>query len=152
MTEFSNFLLQIESQRCGSKKFRWFSIIFVLNYDVFKSKSPCFLLNKNINFINETESKMENPTHIDWWIFPFSSYRNRRLKIKLWWVWVRKRKKSAFFVDYFVQRKFFFNICVLSECIVYWINIQNRYTFTYQKILLHTLLLLVPGYTPVLNF
>ena len=29
-----------------------------------KSKSPCFLLNKNINFAkNETESKMENPTH-----------------------------------------------------------------------------------------
>ena len=29
------------------------------NYDVLKSKSPCFLLKKNINFIkSETESKM----------------------------------------------------------------------------------------------
>ena len=28
------------------------------------SKSPCILLNKNINFNkNEAESKMENPTH-----------------------------------------------------------------------------------------
>ena len=33
-------------------------------YDVFKSKSPCILLNKIINFSkSETESKMENPTH-----------------------------------------------------------------------------------------
>ena len=34
------------------------------NYYVLKSKSPYILLNKNINFNkNETESKMENPTH-----------------------------------------------------------------------------------------
>ena len=32
------------------------------NYDVLKSKSPCILLNKNINK-NETKSKMENPAH-----------------------------------------------------------------------------------------
>ena len=37
---------------------------FERNYDVLKSKSPCILLNKNINFNkNKTESKMENPTH-----------------------------------------------------------------------------------------
>ena len=37
---------------------------FKRSYDVLKSKSPCILLNKNINFNkNETESKMENPTH-----------------------------------------------------------------------------------------
>ena len=40
-----------------------FSKILILKgiYDVLKSKSPCFLLNKTINFNkNETESKMEN--------------------------------------------------------------------------------------------
>ena len=37
---------------------------FERNYDVLKSKSSCILFNKNINFNkNETESKMENPTH-----------------------------------------------------------------------------------------
>ena len=37
---------------------------FESNYSVLKSNSPCFLLNKNINFNkNKTESKMENPTH-----------------------------------------------------------------------------------------
>ena len=34
------------------------------NFKVLKSKSPCILLNKNINFTkNQMESKMENPTH-----------------------------------------------------------------------------------------
>ena len=37
---------------------------FERNYDVLKSKSPCILLNSKINFNkNETESKIENPTH-----------------------------------------------------------------------------------------
>ena len=37
---------------------------FEKNYDVLKLKSPCTLLNNNINFNkHEMESKMENPTH-----------------------------------------------------------------------------------------
>ena len=43
-----------------------FSIIFILKgiMTFLKSKSPCYLLNKNIKFNkNETESKMKNPTH-----------------------------------------------------------------------------------------
>ena len=36
---------------------------FERNYDVLKSKSPCFLLNKNINFNkNKTELKLEEST------------------------------------------------------------------------------------------
>ena len=45
---------------------RGFSIILIYekNYGVLKLKSPCILLNKNTFFNkNETESKMENPTH-----------------------------------------------------------------------------------------
>ena len=44
----------------------WVSFYFYFqrNYDVLKSKSPCFLLNKNIKFNkNDTELIMENPTH-----------------------------------------------------------------------------------------
>ena len=44
----------------------WFYYYFYFerNSDVLKSKSSCFLLNKNINFDkNEMESKMENPIH-----------------------------------------------------------------------------------------
>ena len=37
---------------------------FERNYDVLESKSLCILLNKNVNINkNETESKIENPTH-----------------------------------------------------------------------------------------
>ena len=73
----------------------------------------------------------------------FSSYKNRKLKVKLWWVGARKRKKRAFFVPFILSEGNFFNICVLSQCIVYWIHFQNIHTFAYQKTLLHTLLLLV---------
>ena len=37
---------------------------FERSYNVLKSKSPCILLNKDINFNkNGTKSKVENPTH-----------------------------------------------------------------------------------------
>ena len=53
--------------------------------------------------------------------------------IMLWWLGACERKKSAFFVTIFLPEGNFFNICVLSQCIVYWINSQNIYTLTYQN-------------------
>ena len=50
----------------GAKMCVWlfYYFNFKRNYDVLKSKSPCILLNRNINFNkNETESQMENPIH-----------------------------------------------------------------------------------------
>ena len=55
-----------KNYRPGSKTVSGFFYHFKpeRNYDVLKSKSPCILLSKNINFNkNETESKMENPMH-----------------------------------------------------------------------------------------
>ena len=72
-------------------------------------------------------------------ILCFSSYKNRKLKVKLWWVGARERKKRAFFVPFILSEGNFFNICVLSQCIVYWIHFQNIHTFIYQKTLLLTL-------------
>ena len=72
-----------------------------------------------------------------------SSYKNRKFKVKLWWVGARKRKKWAFFVPFILSEGHFFNICVLSQCVVYWIHFQNIHTFPYQKTLFCTLLLLV---------
>ena len=66
-------------------------------------------------------------------------YKNRKLKVKLWWVVAGEGKKREFCPVY-SDLKGFFNIFVLSQCIVYWINFQNIHTFTYQKtLLLHTL-------------
>ena len=114
---------------------------FEKNWDVLKSKSPCILLNKNINFTkNESESKIENPTHsFKGRICCFSAYKNCKLKVKLWWVGAHERKKRAFFVPFYFIRRIFFNICVLSQGIVHWIDFQNIHTFTYQKTLLYTL-------------
>ena len=66
----------------------WFFYYFNFerNYDGLKSKSPYILLNKNINFNkNETESKMENPTHRfrETNLAPQLIIKNCKLKIKL---------------------------------------------------------------------
>ena len=114
---------------------------FEKNYDILKSKSPCILLNKNITFNkNETESKMENLTQsFEGQTLCFSSFKNRKLKIKLWSVGAHERKKRAFFVLFILPKKDFFNICVLSQCMVYWIHFLNIQAFTYQKTLVPTL-------------
>ena len=58
---------------------------FERSYDVLRSKSPCILLKKNINFNkNETESKMENIyTDLERQALCLSSYKNRKFKVKL---------------------------------------------------------------------
>ena len=62
---------------------------------------------------------------------------------------IRKDKTRAFSVPFILSKGKSCvilskgKICVLSQCIVYWIHFQNMHTFTYQKTLLHTLLLLV---------
>ena len=80
---------------------------------------------------------MENSTHRR--TLCFSSYDNRKLKLKLWWVGARERKKRAFFILLILSEAIFFNIFVLSQCIVYWIHFQNIHTCSYQKPLLYTL-------------
>ena len=55
---------------------------------------------------------------------------------------VKKEKKRAFFVPLILPEGKFFKICVFSQYIVHWIHFHNIHTFTYQKSLLHTLLLL----------
>ena len=49
-----------------------------------------------------------------------------------------KEKRGHFLYRLFCPKDFFFNICVLSQCIVHWIHFQNIYTFTCQKTLLYT--------------
>ena len=70
-------LLQLKNQSSGSKT-AWFFIILILkSYDLLKSRSSCILLNKNINCNkNQTELKIENPTH---------SFRETILVLQLIW-------------------------------------------------------------------
>ena len=69
----------------------------------------------------------------------FSSYKNRKLKVKLLlWAVAHEIKKRTFFVLFY-----FVCFCILSQCIVFWIHFLNIHTLTYQKTLLYKLLLLV---------
>ena len=72
----------------------------------------------------------------------FSSYKNCKLKVKLM-SWSSRKKIEVIFCTAYFVRRVFFKICVLSQCILYWIHFQNIQTFKYQKALLQTLLLLV---------
>ena len=105
---------------------------FERNYDVFKSKGPSILLIKNINFNkNKTEWKTKNLTH---------SFTEMNIVHQLIWgsrSWSSLKKKEDMFCTVYFE--FFFDICVLPQCTVYWIQFQNIHTFTYQKTLIHTL-------------
>ena len=67
-----------------------------------------------------------------------TSYNNCKSKVKLWWDGACERKKRAYFVPCILSEGNFFNICGLSQYIVYWLRFHNIHAFTYQKQLLHT--------------
>ena len=63
--------------------------------------------------------KIPHPV-LEWPTLCFSSYKNRKLKVKLWWVGAHERKKMAFFYTVcFVQRNFF---VVLSQISYFYIS------------------------------
>ena len=95
---------------CCNLKIRGLGAKLCLNYDVLKSKSPCILLSKNINFNkNETESKMENPTHrFRETNLVFQLIQESQIKSKSVMSWSsRKKKEGIFCTVYFVRREFF---------------------------------------------
>ena len=96
-------LVETEKSEIWKRNCVWlfYYFYFERNYDVLKSKSPCFLLNKNISF-NKNETELQ--------------------RVKLWWVGALEGRKSALFVTFILSKGNFFNICVLFSCIVYWIN------------------------------
>ena len=55
----------------------------------------------------------------------FSSNKNYLLKVKLWWVGARERKKRTLSGHLILSEGNFWNICVLSQYIVHWIHFQN---------------------------
>ena len=85
-------------------------------------------------------SKMGSPTHsLERRTLCFSSDKNHKLKVKLWLVGARERKKRAFFVPFILSEGFFFyHLCFLSMNSIS-NTIQNIHRFTYKKTLLHTL-------------
>ena len=57
------------------------------------------------------------------------------------------KEKRGIFVPFILSEEILTNICVLSQCIAYWINFQNICTFTYQKLFNIPISLLITLYT-----
>ena len=103
------------------------------------------MLNKNVNFKKTRRNRHGKipETGLETQTLCFSLYKNWELKVKLWWVGELAKEKRVHFLYSLFCPKNYFLTCVLSQCIVYWIDFQNIHTFTYQKTLLRKLLLLV---------
>ena len=94
------------------------------NYDVLKWKSPCILFNRNVDFNkNETESKMENPTHsLRETNLVLQSIYESKFKVKLWCVGQWERRKRVYFALFILSEGIFF----LTLC---FIPMYSKYTF-----------------------
>ena len=124
----------------------WFFYYFNFDrsYDVLKSKSPCIFLNKSINVTKMKRNRKWNISHSfrETNLVP-QPIEESQIKSKTVRSYSSRKKRKTFFVPFILSKGNFLKICVLSQCIVYWIHFQNIHTFTYPKILLHTHLLLV---------
>ena len=79
---------------------------------------------------------MKNPTHTFQEInVVLQLIQESRIKGKTGVSWSSRKKKEWIFCNVCLVWKIFF-ICILSQCIVYWIKFQNIYMFTYQQTLL----------------
>ena len=80
---------------------RFYRIIWI------KPKSPCILMNKNINFNqNEKESEMENLSDSSRSLC-FGSHKKCKSKVKLWWAGTCKKKKEDIFCTVCLSKEIF---------------------------------------------
>ena len=63
----------------------------------------------------------------------FSSYKNLKLKVKLWMNWSSQKKKRVFFAPLILPEGNIFIICFLTQCIAYWIHFQNNILLHIKK-------------------
>ena len=107
-------------------------LFYYFNFES-KSKSPFILLNKNISFDkNETESKMENPTH---------SFRETNILLRLI---EESQIISKTLMSYSsLKKRGHFLYVVFCPKEIFLTFVFYLHTFTYQNTIHHTLLLLV---------
>ena len=88
---------------------RFYYFNFEGNYDLLKSKNPWILLNKNIKS-NKTKRKRKwkiSHTVLERRTFCFSSYKNRKLIVKLWELALAKEKRGHFLYRLFCLKEIF---------------------------------------------
>ena len=115
----------------------WFFYYFNFerNYDVLKSKSPCIYWTKIYTLIKAKQNQKLKISHtvLERRTFCFISYKNHKIKVKLWWVGACESKKKEFSIPFILSEGNFFNICVFFRCIVYWIHFQNNIHACFYK-------------------
>ena len=103
--------LQLENQRSGNKIVCGFSILILNGIMMFYSQRVhAFCWTKIKTLIKmERNQKWKIPhTVLERQTLFFSAYKNRKFKVKLWWVGACERKKEGIFCNvYFAQRIFF---------------------------------------------
>ena len=92
---------------------------FERNYDGLKSKSRRILLNRNINFIKKPNGIGNGKSHLR---FANEKWDSDEFELA--------KKKRTIFLLFILSEGSFLNICVLSQCILYWIHFQNIHIFT----------------------
>ena len=98
--KFKTSCCNLKIRGVGAKRFHYFNSEW--NYKVLKWKSPCILLNKNLNFNKkEMELKMENPIH------GFREMNCEKLE-------PMKEKTGCFLYGLFCTKFFFWNLCHIS--------------------------------------
>ena len=126
---FKKFVTKSVSMSSNSRRYNWILKLLVVAYKLNAWEQSCLWLFYHFNFERSYDI----------------------LKSKSPCILLNKEKRRHFFVPFILSKGNFFKICVLSQCIVYWIHFQSIHTFTYQKALLHTLLLLVSKIVKILR-
>ena len=136
--------MQLKNQRSGSKTICDFSIFVILKgiMTFWSQRVHAFCWTKISTFIKTKGNQKLKILHkvLERQSLCFSSYKNYKLKVKLWWLELVKEKRGHFLYRLFCPKKIFSTLILMY---MYWIHFQNINTFTYQKTLLRTLLLLL---------
>ena len=147
-------MLQLKNQRSRTKLCVAFLLFwFWKELWLVKVKKYTKFLEKSINFKKTKQDGKWKTSHtvLKTRTLCFSSHKNRKLKVNLWQVGAHERIKKAIFVPLIFSKMIFFKICILCQFTVNWIHFQYIHTFTYQKTLLHKLLLLVFKFVEILE-
>ena len=122
---------------CYNLKIRCLGVELYVAFLLFQFwKELCFKVKESMHFVEQKQTLIKPsrnlklkiaPTFLERRTLCFCSYKNRKLKIILWWFWARVRKKGFFISFILFERDFF-----LSQSIVYRIHFRI-YIFLHIK-------------------
>ena len=121
---------------CGNAKFGW------ILFSMLKSNNTCrttiqklsrhdqvCLLRLHFERYFSPSSAWVCTTVLERWTLCFGSDKNRKLKVKLWWVGARKRKMRAIFVPFILSEGIFLTFVFIPMYNV--LNTLSKYTYFY---------------------